>query len=197
MTIGVLAWHPGPARNDLTYAGVAPVRDATWFGGLLDHIGWGLVLLAFPLAVCGLVRARGARLATIGSALVMAGGMFFASTYFTFAQLAWYATDPRALSPEAGTSLFGFLDSHKARLAGPEAVSFLALDVGLLLLCAALWRSRVAPRWVPVAIGVLTMGQFLMPAAALDVEQLLLVASMLPVAWLAWRADSTAPADRP
>lgn len=194
LTAGVLAWHPGPPRDEVAYASYAEVRDAAWVGGLLDHIGWALVVLGLPLGVCFLVRHRGARLATIGSVLVAVGGMFFVSTFYAYNQLAWHATEPDALSPEAGTVLMSWISDHPARLMGPEAGSFFAFDIGVLLLCAALWRSRTTPRWVPIALGVFIVGQFLVPSSLLDVVQILLLVSMLPVAWFVGRigADATA-----
>lgn len=187
LTAGVLAWHPGPPRDDVAYASYAEVRDAAWVGGLLDHIGWALVVLGLPLGVCFLVRERGARLATIGSVLVAVGGMFFVSTFYAYNQLAWHATEPDALSPEAGTALMSWISDHPARLMGPEAVSFFAFDIGVLLLCAALWRSRTTPRWVPIGVAVFVVGQFLVPTSLLDVVQILLLVSMLPVAWFVGR----------
>jgi hypothetical protein len=58
----------------------------------------------------------------------------------------------------------------------------------VLLLSVALWRSASVPRWLPIAIAVLTIGQFAMPNALLDGEQALLMASFVAVAWFTFAA---------
>lgn len=195
LSAGVLMFRPGPERDDLSYASYAAVRDAAWLSAVIDHLGFVLLSLALPLAVCLLVRrARGSRLATIGSALVMVGGMFFASGFYGLYLMGWYATAPEALSVEDGTTFMRYIEDHLAHAVGPQATGFLAFNVGILLLCAALWRSRSVPRAVPAVIAVLTVGQFLMPSAALDVAQTLFLLSLLPVAWFAWRRAEAGPA---
>lgn len=187
LSAGVLMFRPGPERDDLSYESFAAVRDGAWLSAVIDHLGFVLLSLALPLAVCLLVRARGSRLATIGSALVMAGGMFFASGFYALYLMGWYATAPEALSAEDGTAFMRYIEDNLAHVLGPQAAGFLAFNVGTLLLCAALWRSRSVPRGVPAAIAVLTVGQFLLPSAAMDVTQTLFLLSLLPVAWFAWR----------
>ncbi len=177
---------PSPERGDFSYASFAAVRDAAWLSAVIDHLGFVLLSLDLPMAVCLLVRARGSRLATIGSALVIVGGMFFASGFYALYLMGWYATAPEALSAEDGTAFMRYLENNLAHVLGPQA-GFFAFNIGTLLLCAALWRSRSVPRGVPVAIAVLTVGQFLVPEAALDVAQTLFLLSLLPVAWFAWR----------
>lgn len=188
LSAGVLVFRPGPERNDFSYASMAAVRDGAWLGAVIDHLGFVLLSLALPLAVCLLVRAaRGARLATIGSALVLVGGMFFASGFYALYLMGWYATAPEALSAEDGTGFMSYIENNLAHVLGPQAAGFLAFNLGTLLLCAALWRSRSVPRGVPAAIAVLTVGQFLLPSAALDVAQTLFLVSLVPVAWFTWR----------
>ena len=187
LSAGVLTFRPGPERDDLSYASFAAVRDGAWLSAVIDHVGYVVLSLALPLAVCLLVRARGARLATIGSALVMVGGMLFASGFYALYLMGWYATAPDALSVEDGTTFMSYIENNLAHVLGPQAAGFFAFNIGTLLLCAALWRSRSVPRWVPAVIAVLTVGQFLVPSAALDVEQSLFLLSLLPVAWYAWR----------
>jgi hypothetical protein len=194
LSAGVRAFRPGPERDDFSYASFAAVRDWAWLGAVIDHLGFVVLSLALPLAVCLLVRARGARLATIGSALVMVGGMFFASGFYSYYLMGWYATAPEALSVDAGTSFMSYIENNLGHLLGPQAAGFLAFNIGTLLLCAALWRSRSVPRGVPAVIAVLTVGQFLMPGAALDVAQTLFLLSLLPVAWFAWRRADATPA---
>ncbi len=197
LSAGVLTFRPGPERDDFSYASFAAVRDGAWLSAVIDHLGYVLLSLALPLAVCLLVRAgRGARLATIGSALVLVGGMFFASGFYAFYLMGWYATAPEALSAENGTTFMSYIENNLAHVFGPQAAGFFAFNIGTLLLCAALWRSRSVPRAVAPVIAVLTVGQFLLPSKALDVEQTLFLLSLLPVAWFTWRqAGQTATVD--
>lgn len=194
LSAGVLTFRPGPERDDLSYASFAAVRDGAWLGAVIDHLGFVVLSLTLPLAVCLLVRAaRGAKLATIGSALVMVGGMFFASGFYALYLMGWYATAPEALSAEDGTGFMSYIENNLAHVLGPQAAGFLAFNIGILLLCAALWRSRSVPRGVPAATAALTVIQFLLPSAALDVAQTLFLLSLLPVAWFAWRRADPGP----
>ena len=60
--------------------------------------------------------------------------------------------------------------------------------LGVLLLCVALWRARAVPKWLPIAIAVLSVAQFVTPAALLDVEEALTMLAFVPVGWFLVRS---------
>jgi hypothetical protein len=100
----VLLWHPGPPRDDFSYASMAPVRNATWFVALLDAIGYVAVTVALAVAACLLAPARGARWANTGAVFTALGGIAFGVGDFAYGVLGWYATS-NALSADAGSRL--------------------------------------------------------------------------------------------
>lgn len=188
-TIAVLlAITPWGDRDEFAYREVAAVRDSLWTGLLLDGLAFACLGVTLGLVTCFLVTGRGHLAATIGAVLTGAGGLLFALGSASFATLAWYATSP-ALPPEAGTALLEWAEANPARAMGPAMAGFLAFAVGSLVVAGAMLRSGSIPRPVPVAIIVLTIAQFApVPARALDVLQILIMAAFVGVAVLAGRA---------
>lgn len=194
MVAFALMWHPWPERNDLSYASFATRRDAAWVGALIDHAGFALVAIALPIAVCMLVTARGATVANIGAGLTAIGGALFASGFYALVVLAWYATAPDAIPPAEGASLMTYVEANKAHFLGPQAAGLLSFSVGVILLAIALRRAGTTPRWLPIAIIVLTVAQFLSPTAAQDVVQTLHMGTLAAVGWCLVRSRRQAPA---
>ena len=126
----ILLWHPYPARDDFSYEGFASVRDAAWAGFVVDCVGYGVAGVALAIAVCLLVPGRGATLATVGAVPTAVGAMLFAAADYVFAAVGWYATEPDALSRDAGAGLMSYLGDHLGHLAGPQIVGFLLMSVG-------------------------------------------------------------------
>jgi hypothetical protein len=78
-----------------------------------------------------------------------------------------------------------------AHLIAVQAAGFLLHALGLLLVAVALWRARSAPRWVPIALAVLTIATFSgVSGRALDVVEAARTATALPVAWYLWRTTT-------
>jgi hypothetical protein len=191
-----LLWHPGPQRDDFSYAGLRPVRDAMWTATLIDAMGYASATIALSIAVCLLAPARGSRWANIGAVLTSLGGIAFATGEFAYSALGWYATATDVLPVDTGTALMSYVEDHPAHMITPVIAGFLALNIGVLLLSTALWRSRSVPRWLPLATVVLTIGQFAgLPNRALDVEQSAVMVVYAAVAWYLIRA--TARLSRP
>lgn len=191
--VSVLLVRPGAGRSDRSYAAVAAGRDAAWTGHLVECVGYGLTGLGLALAACLVVRARGAVWAETGAVLVTLGGILFAATSYALGVFDWYATATAALPAPSGAALLAYAQDDPGRLAAADVAGFMLLTVGSLLICVALWRSRAVPRTLPAVVAVLTLAQFAIPQnRLLDVEQALLVASFLGVAFYAGR-----PTDRP
>ncbi|MEV6104806.1 hypothetical protein AB0M28_08835 [Streptomyces sp. NPDC051940] len=186
---GVLLWQPWTERDDFAYDAVEPVRDAAWAGSALDGFGFAVACGALSVLVCLVAAARGARWAHAGAVLTTLGGMFFAAGIFAFGALGWYATSTDALSAGAGAGLLTYVEDHPERVAAPQLAGFLLTTVGLLLLATALGRARAVPRWLPVALAVLTVGQFApVPSRGLDLIQVVLMAVLVASAWYLRRA---------
>lgn len=185
----VVLWQPWGERDHLSYADIAPHRDAAWLGTLIDGLALAAVGVAFGVAVCRLVpAARGAVMATIGALLTGFGGAAFSVGMVSFGSLAWYATDPAAVSRDSGTALLTYVVDNPGHMLGSQMAGFLLFTLGSLVLMAALWRSRAVPRWLPVAYLVLTIGLFALDGVILNVVQAVQTLCLVPVAIYALRA---------
>jgi hypothetical protein len=187
-----LLWSPGPDRDDHTYASFAAVRDAAWAGMLLDVAGIVVAGITVGLAVCMLVRARGTLLATLGAAGTAVGGALFGAGIYAYFNLAWYATEPDAIPASAGSALMSYLADNPVHLAALQAPGLFLFSLGALLLAAALWRSSAAARWVPSALVIVAIAQFLTPSTALDFVQAAMAIPFLGIAWLLWKKTTLA-----
>jgi hypothetical protein len=190
LTLGSLAvailliWSPGLPNEDFTYADLAPARDATWATLLFDGLGFAIAGAALALAVCMLARSRGAIWANVGAVLTTVGGLAFFAAEFAFGTLSWYAT---ALPADDGAKLITYVHDNPGHVMGVQVASFLAYNLGVLLMCVALWRARTVPRWLPIAIAVLTLAQFAMPSALGRVEEAVTMLSFVPIGWYLMR----------
>lgn len=54
-------------------------------------------------------------------------------------------------------------------------------------MCVALGRARTVPRWLPIAIAVLTLAQFAMPNALGRAEEAVTMLSFVPIGWYRMR----------
>jgi hypothetical protein len=186
----MLLWNPWPARDQLSYGAVAPVRDNTWLGMTLDGLGLAVASVALSLTVCLLARQRGAVWATVGSILTSIGGLLFAMGAFAFAAFSWYATHTDAIATSAGTELMNFAADNPAHIMGLQMAGFLLFTIGIVSLSIALLRAGTVPRWAPVALLVLTVAQFIpIPGRALDMVQVALMTVLIALAALSLQAE--------
>lgn len=174
VTIAVLLiLRPWGERNQLTYAEIAPIRDQVWIGVTIDSLAIAALGICFGLVVCRTVQAKGARLAEVGAVLAMTGGILWGMGMYFFASFAWYATAAAVLNETAGTALMDAALSDPMRGMIFVQVGFFAQGLGVLLLSAALMRSRAVPLWVPIGIVLAWLSSFFLPTAALDYMQAL------------------------
>lgn len=184
----VLLWHPFGERNDLSYAALAPVRDAAWAGAVIDGLGFAAVGVALGLAACLLAPARGAVWASTGAVLTGAGGIAFCAGMYAVAVLAWFVTATEVVPPETGTELMAYVEENFGRVGALQMAGFLLFTVGALVLMVALWRARSVPRWFPGGFAVLTLAAFApLPSRVLDLVQAVQFGSLVLVAWWLWR----------
>jgi hypothetical protein len=183
----IVLWQPWGERDALSYADIAPHRDAAWIGTLIDGLAIAAVGVTLAIAVCRLVPARGAALATVGSVLTGFGGVAFFAGMFAFGSLSWYATSTDALPADTGSAFMTYVNDNPGHVMLPQMIGFLLYTLGSLLLMGALWRSRAVPRWLPIAFLVLTVGVFATGGVLLNVIQAVQTLLLVPVAVYALR----------
>jgi hypothetical protein len=172
LTIVVLmVFVPWGERNELGYESLAPVRDAAWAGLLADALAMVAVGIGLAAVVGGLTRGRGSAWATVGGVLTSVGAVVFALGAFAFASLVWYATAPAALSPAQGAVLLEYAEANPGHGLVLQMVGFLTFTLGTLLLSVALLQAGTVPRWLPVAVLLLTVLLFAIPGRTQDVAQ--------------------------
>jgi hypothetical protein len=170
--VAVLVWRPWVDRNAFGYGDIAPHRNAIWAGSLIDGLGFALAAIGLGIAACWLAQGRGRGLAVPGALLTAAGGITFAMGSTAFAAAGWLATSD-AIPEKAGRALLHTVGSEGSQLFVPAAVGFLVTTLGSLLIAAALLRARTIPTWIPVALIVLTLAQFVpLPSRALDLVEM-------------------------
>jgi hypothetical protein len=184
----VVLWQPWGERDHLTYADIAPHRDAAWLGTVIDGLGFAAVGIALGLAVCLLAPGRGASWANIGAVLTGFGGVVFSAGMVAFGSFAWSVTNTDAVPANAGTALMKYTEANPGHVLGLQMAGFLLFTVGSLVLMVALWRSRSVPRWLPIGYLVLTVGVFALGGVALNVVQAIQMATLIVVAFYARRA---------
>ena len=168
----VLLLRPWQARNSFTYADIAPVRDAIWTAMFIDALAFATLAITLAMSVALVARARGARLATIGAFITVAGGVLFAMGAFAFVALGWLVTDTAVLPAADGARVLEAAMTEMTHVALPQALGFLLYTLGTLILAAALFRARAVPRWLPIAIVVATGLQFVFHDRVLDFVQI-------------------------
>lgn len=128
---------------------VVAERSAQWWFALVGGLGAGIVYLALGSAVClAVTERRGARAATAGAMATGLGALMFASGFFAFGAVNWYAADPGA-----DDTAFELFRDDPSRVFAVQAAGFGLLVLGTLVLVVALWRSGAAPRSVAAAVA--------------------------------------------
>jgi hypothetical protein len=187
----VLLWHPWPVRDRFGYGDIAPVRDGMFTGIVIDALAFAVLGVALSLAVCMLVRSRGAVWAAVGAVLTALGGIAFAMGAFAFASLAWYATDTTAIPVESGTEFLKYAVDNPQHGMVLQMAGFLLFTLGSITLFIALIRARTVPVWLPITFFVLVVAQFTpVPSRVLDFIQVALMALLVVLAWMVHRETS-------
>ncbi|WP_369251421.1 DUF4386 family protein [Streptomyces sp. R41] len=140
----------GDPSNGNSYDKVADNRGAFWTLYAYGGVGIAVFTVGLAVAVCILVRERGAVLARIGSVVAVLSGMFLAAGLASIAAVYSYATDTAALNEPAGRAFVHYVNAHDGQVMGLVAPGALATLLATLLITAALLRSRVLPWWISV-----------------------------------------------
>jgi hypothetical protein len=134
---------------------------------------------------------RGASLANLGGVVATVGGVLFAMGAFAFATFTWYVTDSAALPLADGTRLLEYAVANPEHGMLVQMGGFLLYTLGTLILAAALLRARSVPRWLPIALVVLTIAQFATSDRILDIVQIAAMTVLVILAALALRQSAT------
>ncbi len=196
---GGLLWPEAASGGDTySYADIAPHRDLWW--GLLGSLAV-IAVINVPLqalATLSLVRARGSAWATVGAALMWVGIGLQAAGSAGWASAYFYPTDP-SLDPNVGSAVIEAANNDQAHLFGLLVPGALLVILGTVLQCVGLFRARVVPVWVPIALLVSVM-TFVVPGnGALGlVTSVPMAAGAIGLGYFAWRhaVEAGAPSSR-
>ena len=163
--VGGLFWpEPAGGGETYSYADIAPDR-ALWWGLLGALAVMGVVNVPLQaLATMILVQARGSVWATVGAALMWVGIAVQAVGVAGWASAYFYATDP-SLEKTVGSAVIEAANNDQGHLFGFLVPGALLVVLGTVLQCVGLFRARVVPVWVPVAL-LFTVLTFILPGSA-------------------------------
>jgi hypothetical protein len=113
-------------------------------------------MLAAVLGIGHLIRTGAPRLSNVGTSLAVLGVL--GHCVFAGASLMTVTMAADEANREVYAELVGDFESSPAMAFA--AVGLLGTVLGLVLLSIGLWRSRVAPRWVPVVLGLFLVVEF-------------------------------------
>jgi len=150
--VGGLFWpEPAGGGDTYSYADIAPDR-ALWWGLLGGLAVMGVVHVPVQaIATMILVRARGSVWATVGACLMWVGIGLQATGVAGWASAYFYPTDP-SLEESIGSAVIEAANNDQGHLFGFLVPGALLVIVGTVLQCVGLFRARVVPVWVPVAL---------------------------------------------
>ena len=179
--IVLLLVRPWGERNDFLYDSVEPIRTNLWAGMFVDGVTFAAIGITLSLVVCNLVRSRGSAWATVGAVVTSLGAILYAMGALALGTVVWYATSTSAIGVDAGRDLMEYaIGSGAQPKASPATIptiaGFMTFTVGSVLLFAALIRATVVPRWLPIALIVATVAEFLSQGRAADVVQIVWMA---------------------
>jgi hypothetical protein len=169
------------------FTSLQQVREGAWRFGLIGSLASTAAYASFALAVCALAPGKGSLFATVGTVFTGLGALAFGAGFFAVSTLGWYATGPR--TGVSGEAVFAYFMESPGRVLGVQIGGYLAVAVGVVLLCIALLRARSVPAAVAGAPVVLLAAAFLVPSGALgDVAQALFMVSLALVGGFLLRA---------
>jgi hypothetical protein len=135
--------------------------DAAGTAGVASLLTFVLAQLPFMIAAVAialLARTRSPRLAVAGGAFAVVGG--FGHAVFGGIGMAYLAMSSDAANRAALADVVTRVESGVAVLF--MAAGLLGTVIGLVLLGIALFRSRVVPRWIPVALWAFIVTEFVL-----------------------------------
>ena len=180
---GLLFPEPAAGGDTYAYSDIAPVRDRWWTLLVTLSVLLVLNLPAQALASMTLVRRKGSGWVTTGGAL-----MWAATALQTVGVAGWAAAYYFATAPGVDQSVVGRINDDTAHLFGLVIAGALLAAVGTVVQGVGLLRSRVLPRWVPIASMTVVL-TFVLPNSgpAGLVTSVPMTAGAIALAWFAWK----------
>lgn len=184
---GVFWPEPEGGGETYSYADIAPDRGLWW--GLLC----GLAVVAVvnvtlqAVATMFLVRGRGSVWATVGGSLMWLGIASQATGVAGWASAYFYPTDP-SLEKSVGSAVIEAANDDQGHLFAFLIAGALLVTLGIVLQCVGLFRARVVPVWVPIAL-LFTVITFIVPGSdALGlVTSVPMAGGAIALGYYAWR----------
>lgn len=128
-------------KGSALYATALAHGHAIWITGLIFMTSAVLTVPA-ALGLAHLLRRQGATLGNLGAAFLVTGA------FGHMGYAVWQLMLAQAAGPGAPAAMIAYLDRSGA--VAPVLVPLMVLvDIGIILLCAGLLRSRAVPRWAP------------------------------------------------
>lgn len=191
--VGGVFWPEAEGGGDTySYADIAPDRDLWW--GLLGGLSVvGVINVTLQaVATMFLVRGRGSVWATVGGSLMWLGITLQATGVAGWASAYFYPTDP-SLERDVGHAVIEAANSDQGHLFAFLIAGALLVVVGTVLQCVGLFRARVVPVWVPIAL-LFTVVTFIIPGnGALGlITSVPMAAGAIGLAYFAWRSVTVA-----
>ena len=151
-----------------------------------------LAQLPFIAAVLGLghlLRRRAPVLSNVGTTLALLGA--FGHTVFGGGSLLYVTL----AADEAQLATYGGLvdDFESSPAMAFAAMGLIGTVLGLILLAVGLWRARVGPRWVPIALGAFIVVEFVGASVsdwASQVASVIYLVAFTSLAIAVWRTDA-------
>lgn len=150
--VGGVFWPEASGGGETySYADIAPNRDLWW--GLLGTLAVvGVINVSLQaVATMILVRARGSVWATVGACLMWVGIALQATGVAGWASAYFYPTD-QSLKESVGSAVIEAANNDQAHLFAFLIPGALLVVLGTVLQCVGLFRARVVPVWVPIAL---------------------------------------------
>jgi hypothetical protein len=130
--------------------------------------GIQLVIGVCAAALLGLVLAprRGARLATLGAALLFFGAAAYGVGIGGWASSYWFATDTSTLPAATAAALVEHMNHDTVHMLLIPIAGAVVVGVGSLVMVAGIWRARTVPKLLLAASAVSTVATVFLPPDA-------------------------------
>jgi len=159
----------------------------------ISVLTFALAQLPFMVGVLGighLLRSRAPVLANIGATLAVIGGF----GHSVFGGVSMVQLEMAADAPNRAVHAQVLEQLQSGPTVAFMAMGLLGTVLGILLLSIALFRARVVPRWVPVALWAFLVIEFVgsnLSDWATPVSGLLYVVSLTAIATTIWRSPAS------
>lgn len=149
--LGAEAVSPALKSSSAGQLAVVAAHPDRWYWYTVLLIAGTITLVPAAIGIASLATSRAPRLATVGAALLGFSGLVAVGDAAT-QLVTWQMVGAGADRAQMAALLDRYDNSTAASLFYlPGGLAFL---VGAALLSLALWRTRVAPRWVAASLGI-------------------------------------------